>query len=119
MHDCFTRELKDGARPIDMDPAVLVSPCDAIVGASGRVSDGQVFQIKGFPYALSDLLVDADHAQSFRDGCYATLRLTSSMYHRFHAPYDCRVECGHAYLRRHLECQPDRAEAGRTVVLQK
>jgi phosphatidylserine decarboxylase len=92
MHDCFTRELKDGARPIDMDPAVLVSPCDAIVGASGRVSDGQVFQIKGFPYALSDLLVDADHAQSFRDGCYATLRLTSSMYHRFHAPYDCRVE---------------------------
>jgi phosphatidylserine decarboxylase len=23
---------------------------------------------------------------------YATLRLTSSMYHRFHAPYDCRVE---------------------------
>src|SRR5919198_1121555 len=36
MHDCFTRELKDGARPIDHDPAVLVSPCDAIVGAHGR-----------------------------------------------------------------------------------
>src|SRR3954452_12363698 len=32
MHDCFTRQLKDGARPIDPDPAVLVSPCDAIVG---------------------------------------------------------------------------------------
>src|SRR5499433_4037970 len=29
MHDCFTRELKEGARPIDPDPAVLVSPCDA------------------------------------------------------------------------------------------
>ena len=28
----------------------------------------------------------------FRDGSYVTLRLTSSMYHRFHAPYDCRVE---------------------------
>ena len=25
-------------------------------------------------------------------GTYTTLRLTSSMYHRFHAPYDCRVE---------------------------
>src|SRR5215813_14787054 len=37
MHDCFTRELKDGARPIDGDPAVLVSPCDAIVGACGTV----------------------------------------------------------------------------------
>ena len=27
-----------------------------------------------------------------RNGIYVTLRLTSSMYHRFHAPYDCRVE---------------------------
>ena len=25
MHDCFTRELKDGARPVDRDPAVMVS----------------------------------------------------------------------------------------------
>src|SRR5215470_18279817 len=38
MHDCFTRELKAGARPIDADPAVLVSPCDAIVGASGAIA---------------------------------------------------------------------------------
>ena len=35
MHDCFIRELKDGARPIDRNPAILVSPCDAIVGACG------------------------------------------------------------------------------------
>jgi phosphatidylserine decarboxylase len=91
MHDCFTRQLKDGARPVDMDPAVLVSPCDAIVGARGTVDGGQVFQIKGFPYALGDLLVDDAQAEEYRDGCYVTLRLTSSMYHRFHAPYDCRV----------------------------
>ncbi|MDR3537562.1 MAG: archaetidylserine decarboxylase [Acetobacteraceae bacterium] len=92
MHHCFTRHLKDGARPIETDPAILVSPCDGIVGASGRVNGDQVFQVKGFPYALSDLLVDNDHAQTFRNGCYVTLRLTSSMYHRFHAPHDCRVE---------------------------
>jgi phosphatidylserine decarboxylase len=92
MHDCFIRQLKSGARPIDMDPGVLVSPCDALVGASGTVEGGQVFQVKGFPYALSDLLVDDEHARSFRNGHYVTLRLTSSMYHRFHAPYDCRVE---------------------------
>jgi phosphatidylserine decarboxylase len=92
MHHCFTRQLKDGARPIDMDPAVLVSPCDAIIGASGTVDGGQIFQIKGFPYPLSDLLVDDDHAKRFRNGCYVTLRLTSAMYHRFHSPYDCRIE---------------------------
>jgi len=92
MHDCFTRELRDGARPVESDPAILVSPCDAIVGASGIVEDGQVLQVKGFPYQLDDLLGDADHAAGFRNGTYVTLRLTSSMYHRFHAPYDCRVE---------------------------
>ena len=56
LHDCFTRTLKDGARPVDMDPSIVVSPCDAIVGASGRVTDGQVLQVKGLPYALEDLL---------------------------------------------------------------
>jgi phosphatidylserine decarboxylase len=91
MHDCFTRELKPGARPVDGDERILVSPCDAIVGASGTVEDGQMLQVKGFAYALDDLLGDAAHAAEFRNGCYATLRLTSSMYHRFHAPHDCRV----------------------------
>jgi phosphatidylserine decarboxylase len=27
----------------------------------------------------------------YRDGYYVTLRITVSMYHRFHAPHDCRV----------------------------
>jgi phosphatidylserine decarboxylase len=39
-----------------------------------------------------DLLGDADLVRYYRDGCYATLRLTSAMYHRFHAPCDCRVQ---------------------------
>ncbi|HME26249.1 MAG TPA: archaetidylserine decarboxylase [Acetobacteraceae bacterium] len=92
LHDCFIRRLKDGARPIDPDPDLLVSPCDAIVGASGRVECGQVLQIKGFPYQLRDLLGDQEHADAYRNGCYVTLRLTSAMYHRFHAPHDCAVE---------------------------
>ncbi len=92
LHDCFTRELRPGARAVDQDPGVLTSPCDAIVGACGPVAGTQVFQAKGFPYALQELFGDAAAAEPFRDGCYATLRLTSSMYHRFHAPLDCRVE---------------------------
>lgn len=92
MHDCFTRELKDGARPIDADPAVLVSPCDAIVGTSGSIVGTELMQIKGFSYSLQDLLCDPDLVRLYRNGRYVTLRLTASMYHRFHAPYDCRVE---------------------------
>ena len=60
MHDCFTRELKDGARPIDGRPDILVSPCDAIVGACGAIAGTELYQAKGFPYTLEDLLGDRD-----------------------------------------------------------
>src|SRR5262245_56857810 len=92
MHDCFVRELKNGARPVDPDPAILVSPCDAIVGASGAIAGTDLYQVKGFPYSLRELLGDQSFADAHRDGRYVTLRLTSSMYHRFHAPHDCRLE---------------------------
>jgi phosphatidylserine decarboxylase len=92
LHDCFIRELKPGARPIDPDPDVLVSPCDAIVGACGPIEGTRLYQAKGFPYTLDDLLHDPELISLYRDGSYVTLRLSSSMYHRFHAPHDCRVE---------------------------
>ena len=92
LHDCFIRELKEGARPIDPDPGLMVSPCDAIVGACGRIEGTELLQIKGFPYELRDLLGSSDLVERHRNGLYVTLRLTSSMYHRFHAPHDCRVE---------------------------
>ena len=88
LHDCFVRELKDGARPVDADPRVVVSPCDAIIGAHGRIEGTQVFQAKGFPYSLLDLLGDPERVERHRDGRFVTLRLKSTMYHRFHAPCD-------------------------------
>jgi phosphatidylserine decarboxylase len=92
MHECFTRELKHGARPIDADPSILVSPCDAIVGAGGAIAGTDLFQVTGFPYTLQDLLGRPSLDGAHVNGCFVTLRLTSSMYHRFHAPHDCRVE---------------------------
>jgi phosphatidylserine decarboxylase len=92
LHECFTRELVPGARTIDPDPQVLTSPCDAIVGASGTVDSGMVLQAKGFPYRIEELLGHAERGAAFEGGTYITLRLTSSMYHRFHAPCDARVE---------------------------
>ena len=90
MHDCFTRELKPGSRPVDTAADVMSSPVDAMVGAHGRIEATQVFQAKGFPYTLEDLI--GPDVDDWRDGSFVTLRLTSSMYHRFHAPYDCQVE---------------------------
>ena len=92
MHDCFTRELKPGVRPLAMDPRVMASPVDAIIGAFGPIEGTRVFQAKGFPYTLQDLLGDEENIDDWVDGSFVTLRLTSSMYHRFHAPFDCTVE---------------------------
>jgi phosphatidylserine decarboxylase len=92
LHDAFIRELKDGARPVDPDPGVLVSPCDAIVGASGAVAGIELLQIKGAPYTLPDLFGRSDLVDLYRNGRYVTLRLTTGMYHRFHAPHDGRIE---------------------------
>lgn len=92
LRECFIRELNDGARTIDARRDVVVSPCDGIVGACGRVEGTRVFQAKGFPYEIADLIPDAALRSKYHDGTYVTLRLTPSMYHRFHAPVDCRVE---------------------------
>jgi phosphatidylserine decarboxylase len=92
LHACFTRELKADARCVDPNPDVLTSPCDGIVGACGSIDGTELLQAKGFPYALRDLLYDPALVEAYRDGCYVTLRLTSSMYHRFHAPHDGTIE---------------------------
>ncbi len=89
---CFTRELKPGVRPVDQSPDAIVSPCDAIVGACGKVEGTRVFQAKGSPYSTVELFGTEGAAEDFRDGCYVTLRLTSAMYHRFHAPGSGRIE---------------------------
>jgi phosphatidylserine decarboxylase len=92
LHDCFTRELRPGLRPADPDPAVVASPSDGIVGAFGTIRDGELYQIKGAPYSLADLVGDPALVAQHRNGRFVTLRLTSSMYHRFHAPQDGRIE---------------------------
>ena len=118
LHDCFTRELKEGARPIDPDPACYGQPLRrhrrrlrADRGPSS--SRSRAFLHARICWATPALV------ERHRDGRYVTLRLTSSMYHRFHAPHDCRVEERHLHLRRHLERQSDRAAAHREAVLQE
>jgi phosphatidylserine decarboxylase len=92
LHDCFTRELKPGLRPSDPYPSIVVSPSDGIIGAHGAIEDTELFQIKGAGYSLMDLLGDPTLVDAHRNGRFITLRLTSSMYHRFHAVSDSRIE---------------------------
>ena len=92
LHECFTRSLRNGARPIDGDATRLCSPCDGIVVAAGYVDAGSLLQAKGSTYTLLELLGDPALVRELDEGCYITLRLTSGMYHRFHSPAHCTVE---------------------------
>jgi phosphatidylserine decarboxylase len=91
LHDAFIRELKPGARTLDAREEIVVSPCDAQVGACGSVDGDRLIQAKGFDYTLEDLLIDPALVARYTNAQYVTLRLTASMYHRFHAPHDLTV----------------------------
>ena len=91
LHDAFIRKLKPGARPVNPNPLILTSPCDGIIGSHGQVDDSTIFQAKGFPYSITDLLPDPQLVDTFRNGTYLTIRITAGMYHRFHAPVDCHI----------------------------
>ena len=92
LQEFFTRALREGARNVDPARDALVSPCDGAFGESGIVRDGQLFQLKGRPYGLRELLASSDDAAAFEGGAYATLYLSPRDYHRFHAPCEARVE---------------------------
>ena len=91
VRDCFTRRLREGARPITQAMDTLISPCDAEVGAFGRIDGSTLIQAKGLTYSLQELLHDSALASRHQNGVFITLRLKSSMYHRFHAPCNARL----------------------------
>jgi phosphatidylserine decarboxylase len=84
----FTRTLRDGARPVDADPRVVVSPADGRVESMGPVDDQSVFVVKGRPYRVEELVGDADEAARYRGGGGCVIYLSPRDYHRVHAPCD-------------------------------
>jgi len=88
----FTRSLAPGRRPLDPDPTRLLAPCDGRWGASGRVEEGTILQVKGIPYAIGALLGDEARATALEGGHYATFYLSPRDYHRFHTPIAGRFE---------------------------
>ena len=83
----FTRALRADARPVDPDPAALVSPVDGSVSQLGRLDGSWLVQAKGHAYTLESLLgADGAWAEAFRGGAFATLYLAPFNYHRIHMP---------------------------------
>lgn len=89
-NEFFTRILRPGARPIDPNGSILVSPVDGAISQIGRLDGSQVMQAKGHYYSLEALFDPggsrADWAARFTGGCFATLYLAPFNYHRIHMP---------------------------------
>jgi len=89
-NDFFTRELKQGARPVAA--ADLICPVDGAISQFGPIEGQQIFQAKGHQYSSTALVGgDAALAQQFDHGHFATLYLSPRDYHRIHMPCDGRL----------------------------
>jgi phosphatidylserine decarboxylase len=83
----FTRELKSGARPVDMDPQSICSPADGRVQQAGQVSYGRMIQAKGMTFSAGELLnAEPADVEPFDGGAFMTIYLAPHNYHRVHAP---------------------------------
>lgn len=88
----FTRALKPGVRPIAPGDRVVCSPVDGAVSQIGLAEADTLLQAKGRNFSLAALLGgDAERAQPFQGGAFATLYLSPRDYHRIHMPLAGRL----------------------------
>ncbi len=83
-NDFFTRELKEGARPIEN--ADIVSPADGKIAAFGQLDNTTFIHAKGHQFTLESLIADPALAKEFANGQFATVYLSPRDYHRIHMP---------------------------------
>ncbi len=89
----FTRALKPGARPIASGDRVVCCPVDGAVSQIGLAERDTLLQAKGRSFSLTALLGgDAERAQPFQGGVFATLYLSPRDYHRIHMPLAGRLQ---------------------------
>jgi phosphatidylserine decarboxylase len=82
----FTRGLKAGIRSADSDPRAVLMPADGRISQCGRIDNGRIFQAKGRSFTAAELLADAEAAEPFASGVFATVYLSPKDYHRVHMP---------------------------------
>lgn len=86
LNEFFTRRLKPGLRLVDMDPATLTSPVDALITGMGEIHAGGTMQVKGQEYTVEELLNHSPRTVNYSNGYFIVLYLSPQDYHRIHAP---------------------------------
>jgi phosphatidylserine decarboxylase len=82
----FTRQLRQGARPVNSDPRTVVSPADGRIESMTKIDEGASFLVKGRPYLVDELIGDTVEARRFVGGAAFVVYLSPRDYHRVHSP---------------------------------
>lgn len=86
-NDFFSRRIRPGARPVDMDPEHLISPADSKLTALPITENGR-FTLKHTEYTVGSLLKDPALASGYVGGWALIFRLTVDDYHRYCYAFD-------------------------------
>ena len=81
-NEFFSRKIRTEARPICMDPAALIAPCDSKLTALPITAES-VFTLKHTPYTVESLLRSPELAGKYQGGHALIFRLTVDDYHRY------------------------------------
>lgn len=88
----FTRKLKPECRPLDNNPAAIVSPADGVIAQIGNINNNKIIQAKKHNYSVQSLLGNDDSYSSFINGKFVTIYLAPKDYHRVHMPISGRLK---------------------------
>ena len=86
-NDFFSRRIRPGARPVDMDPEHLISPADSKLTALTITENGR-FTLKHTEYTVGSLLKNPALAAEYVGGWALIFRLTVDDYHRYCYAFD-------------------------------
>ena len=93
-NDFFTRQIKDGLRPVDFPSisSVLISPADStVLNIADELNSADVFNVKGESLCVGELLGGNPLANEFINGKAILCMLATTNYHRFHSPVQGRI----------------------------
>ncbi len=85
----FSRELKEGLRPISSKD--YVHPVDGQIVSTSLITRGALLQAKNIWYELTDLILNEEISRKLEAGIQVTYYLSPQDYHRIHSPADIKV----------------------------
>lgn len=90
-NEFFCRPVRPEARPIDMDPRHLISPCDSKLTVLPIREDSR-FNLKDTEYTVASMLKNKELGDAYLGGYAMIFRLAVDDYHRYHYVADGEKE---------------------------